>query len=268
MITTTIYSNVTALKAAVSKARQESRDETRRDIGRGGLLLSRGAFIRVVGVNGNIIKGECDAWPFSGTAAEFKELADLLRYDSAVREINIQGGWDWAVNTRAYNDCDYDPLVGDWEVVFGTKEEEPEDTARAQALAAEEAKVGDTIHVHYEHLSGPGDYVEGIVRAVRPTHYEYELTSAMIGGKRIGQAGSGIAPKGITTVKAPPAAIKQGTQVRYISDRIPQYTGRTGYVGMHYSNGRDCDFEYAPGCTSVDPKAFRFIVGFDELEAV
>lgn len=137
------FTNVTELKAAVQAARATARAEAVESCGRSGCLQSRGAWIKVRNVAGEVIQGECDTWEFTGTAKQFKELADLLRYGSACT-ITIEGGWNWAASPRAMADLEYDPWVSEWSVEFGVKGEEepaPADAAVALEHAMERAQV-------------------------------------------------------------------------------------------------------------------------------
>lgn len=138
------FINVTELKAAVAKARLDARSEAFVECGRKGVLQSRGAFIKVI-KDKNVVQGECDSWPFEGTAKQFKELADLLRYGSA-DSIEIDGGFNWAESPRAMADCEYDPWVSEWSVEFGTKEDITAEIEAAAKDGREAAAAGRSIN--------------------------------------------------------------------------------------------------------------------------
>jgi hypothetical protein len=133
------FTTATALKAAVTDARSAAKVEAEKDCGRG-CLISRGAYIRTFDAKGDVIKGEAESWEFTGKADQVTFLGNLLRYDTKVVRITIEGGWNWATNPRDYADGDYQPWVSEWAVVFGETEEEQvapapvSDAAVAQAL--------------------------------------------------------------------------------------------------------------------------------------
>lgn len=157
-----LFVNVTALKAAVSTARAAAKDEAQRDCGRG-TLISRGAHIKTYDAKGELIQGEAESWEFKGTAKQFAELAALLAADNNVAEIEISGGWNWAVNPTAYADCDYDPWVSEWSLSFGTKAEE----AAPAAVSVEEQAAQDASDEAFMQWASDAGEVE--VAPVEPT---------------------------------------------------------------------------------------------------
>lgn len=141
MIVSQYFTTVTSLKTAITEARKEAKAEAIRDCGPGGIVQSRGAFIRVINANGDIIKGECDSWEFKGTAAELEELNNLLRYETKVARITIEGGFNWAANLRDHADGSYDAWVSEWFVIFGEREEIRTPAPVAPAAQAEPVEV-------------------------------------------------------------------------------------------------------------------------------
>lgn len=115
------FKNVSELMLAVREARMAAKDEAHRTCGRGA-LYSRGMHVKAVNAAGDIVRGEAESWLFGGKAAEFEELVKLLDEED-VSSVSIEGGFDWAVNPRAYSDCDYDCWVSEWCVEFGSKKE-------------------------------------------------------------------------------------------------------------------------------------------------
>lgn len=119
MAVLTHFKNVSELNAAISEARVLAENEAIKSCGRKGCLRSRGMSVKATSATGDVIRGEAESWCFAGKAAEFTELADMLRYDTEVVKITIDGGFNWAESVRAMNDHDYEPFVSEWSVEFG-----------------------------------------------------------------------------------------------------------------------------------------------------
>lgn len=114
------YANLSALKGAIKDARDVARKEGRQSCGKG-VLQSRGAYLKMIDANGNIIQGEAESWPFIGNAKEFKALADLIRYSiPAGAHVEVGGGFNFAASVRDLAD-NYDPWVSEWCLEVGAK---------------------------------------------------------------------------------------------------------------------------------------------------
>jgi hypothetical protein len=138
-ITKQNFVNITELKKAVSLARIEAKAEAERDCGKG-ILMSRGAWIKTFDAKGELLQGECDTWEFTGKADQFTFLANMLRYDSKVARIAIEGGWNWAESFRDHEEGNHEPYASEWEITFGTMEivaDEPAVAAIVEAAYAE-----------------------------------------------------------------------------------------------------------------------------------
>ncbi len=104
-----------ALADAVSAARSDCLDFLRRQPETRRLwLVSRGAWVRTIGLDGNA-SNESDTWDFKPTAKCFAELA-ALRNDPNVSAVYVEGGFNGAESGRDYADGAYDPWVGEWSV--------------------------------------------------------------------------------------------------------------------------------------------------------
>ena len=103
------------LDLAVRAARSDCLDALRRDREtRRFWLVSRGAWVRTIGLDGNA-SNENDTWAFEPTAACFAEIA-ALRDDPAVSAVYVEGGFNGAETGRDYADGAYDPWIGEWSV--------------------------------------------------------------------------------------------------------------------------------------------------------
>lgn len=159
-----LFANATSIKAAITTARQEAKEDGRANCGKGGILFSRGAHIRTFDFAGEIINGEAESWVWEGTAKQFEELANLLRYDTKVAMITIEGGWNWAENTTSYNDGAYDPWVSEWEVIFGRKVGNDPELDPTPAPAEEAAPTAREIEIEAAAAAGHEAAQQGISR--------------------------------------------------------------------------------------------------------
>lgn len=109
------HADAKALARAVSMARSDCLDALRRDRDTRRLwLVSRGAWVRTIGPDGNA-SNESDTWEFKPTAACYAEIM-ALRTDPAVTAVYIEGGFNGAETGQDYADGAYDPWVGEWSV--------------------------------------------------------------------------------------------------------------------------------------------------------
>lgn len=136
MITKQYFPNVTVLKLAIGEARAEARQEALRSRDTG-VAISRGACIRTFDDRGNIVSGGAEPWPFTGTAAQFRELQALLNHVSRITLITIEGGFHYSTSLHAYAAGVFEPWVSEWCVTFGEcRLSEPERIAQSAIQAA------------------------------------------------------------------------------------------------------------------------------------
>jgi hypothetical protein len=109
------FSTYAALADAVRGARSECLDALRKDPDtRSSWLVSRGAWIRTIGLDGDASNGDGE-WEFKPTKACYDRLIGL-RDDPAVTAVYIEGGHNAAETGADYAAGSYDPWVGEWTV--------------------------------------------------------------------------------------------------------------------------------------------------------
>jgi hypothetical protein len=119
------YATVKTLKAAIARARTRARNEAMSY----GCPISRNPYISVFDRKGKVIAGQGQSWKFDGTAAQLRELEQLLHHDARVASIEIEGEFDGTDGE----------LLSEWSVTFGQSAEE---VRRMRGIAQEIARSG------------------------------------------------------------------------------------------------------------------------------
>jgi hypothetical protein len=114
----TQFATFSEIKEAVRAAREAALVEARENCGRG-TFVSRGASFSGLSAKGDVVLGEAESAPWSGTGKSLLDEIHAARFDlkrTGVSELYLQGGFNFAENPRALADGSYDPWVAEWSV--------------------------------------------------------------------------------------------------------------------------------------------------------